>query len=70
MTLEDAKQYLLRNVMTPSGSMTLYGINILPNLRTMGLIFYTEEGKQLIFFSNDCSIISPETHRDGSVSIK
>lgn len=60
MTLEEAKHYLLRNVMTPAGSMTLYGINILPNLRAMGLIFYTDEGKQQMYFSDDCSIIPDE----------
>lgn len=60
MNLEEAKEYLLRNVMTPSGSMTLYGINILPDLKTIGLIFYTEDGKQIIYFSDDCKIIKNE----------
>ena len=57
MSLEQAKEYLLRNVMTPAGSMTLYGINILPDLKTMGLIFYNDDKKQVIYFSTDCSII-------------
>jgi len=56
MTLQEAKENLLKEVITPSGKMILYGINLLPDSDAMGLIFY-KEGKQVIFFSVDCKCV-------------
>jgi hypothetical protein len=56
MSLQEAKDNLLKNVWTPAGIKILYGINCLPNSDTIGLIFY-ENGKQVKFFSIDCEII-------------
>jgi len=55
MTFQEAKDNLSKEVNTPEGKMILYGINLLPNSETIGLIFY-KEGKQVIYFSIDCSV--------------
>lgn len=54
ITLEQAKENLLKEVYTPNGRMILYGLNLLPNSNTIGLIFYLQDGKQIIFFNEDC----------------
>lgn len=56
MTLQEAKDNLLKEVDTPDGSMILYGINLLPNSDAIGLIFYKNE-KKVMYFSIDCSVI-------------
>ncbi len=77
MNLEEAKENLLKEVITPSGKMILYGINCLPNSDGLGLIFYNET-KQQIYFSEDCEVIktlwsvreievSPEVKNDCAV---
>lgn len=53
MTLQEAKDNLLKEVNTPVGKLTLYGINLMPNSEAIGLIFYID-GKQVIYFSIDC----------------
>lgn len=55
MTLEEAKNNLLKVINTPAGKMKLYGINLLPDSNVIGLIFY-KNNKQMMFFSVDCSI--------------
>ena len=57
MTLEQAKENLLKEVKTPNGNMVLYGINLIPTSDAMGLIFYTTTGQQIMFFSIDCSVL-------------
>jgi hypothetical protein len=57
MTLQEAKDNLLKEVMTPNGKMVLYGINLLPDSDSMGLIFYTTRGQQVMFFHIDCSVL-------------
>lgn len=56
MTLQEAKDNLLKEVNTPDGIMKLYGLNLIPNSEAMGLIFY-KDGKQVIYFSVDCKVI-------------
>ena len=56
MTLQDAKDNLLKEINTPVGKLILYGINLIPDSEAMGLIFYVE-GKQVIYFSIDCTVI-------------
>ncbi len=56
MELEEIKDNLLKQVNTPDGLMTLYGINCIPNSEGIGLIFY-KDGKQVIFWSIDCSSV-------------
>ena len=57
MTLQQAKDNLLKEVDTPIGRMILYGINLLPNSEAIGLIFYKADDNQIMFFSIDCSIL-------------
>ena len=56
MTLQQAKDNLLKKVLTPDGELVLYGINLLPTSDAIGLIFYVE-GRQTMFFSVDCKIM-------------
>lgn len=53
MTLEQAKENLLKEVKTPNGNMVLYGINLIPTSDAMGLIFYMTTGQKIMFFSID-----------------
>jgi len=60
MTLEQAKDNLLKEVITPNGELILYGINLLPKDKKhesdgFGLIFYIN-GIQTIFWNIDCKI--------------
>jgi hypothetical protein len=57
MTLQEAKDNLLKEINTPVGVLTLYGINLMPDSEAMGLIFY-KDGKQVIYFSVDCTVDS------------
>ena len=60
MNLQDAKDNLQKEVRTPSGKMILYGINLLPDSEAIGLIFYGEDGQQIIFFAIDCYVYTKE----------
>lgn len=60
VTIEQAKDNLLKDVKTPKGTLILYGINLLPDdgiheSRGFGLIFYIS-GEQQIFWNTDCTI--------------
>ena len=55
ITLQEAKDRLLKEINTPVGKMVLYGINLLPDADAIGLIFY-KDGKQVVYFSVDCSV--------------
>ena len=56
MTIQEAKDNLLKEIITPDGKMILYGINLIPNSDAMGLIFY-KGNRQVMFFSIDCSVV-------------
>jgi hypothetical protein len=57
MNLQEIKDNLLNPIITPDGEMILYGINLIPNSDTIGLIFY-KDNKQVIYFSIDCKLHS------------
>ncbi len=57
MDIQQCKDSLLKWIETPVGQSILYGINLLPNSNTIGLIFYIE-GKQVIYFSIDCKPVN------------
>lgn len=69
ITLNQAKTNLLKEILTPSGPMVLYGINLLPNSDAIGLIFYDEKGKQKIFFSIDTFPMNNKENNDSSGSL-
>lgn len=57
MTLQEVKDNLLKEIMTPIGRMVLYGVNCAPHIDGMMLFFY-HTGKRIEFFSIDCSVIN------------
>ena len=61
ITIEQAKQNLLKDIETPEGILKLYGINIIPKddkyeSEGFGLIFYIA-GIQRIYWNIDCNVL-------------
>ena len=53
ITIEEAKESLGKEILTPNGRLILYGINLLPNSEGFGLITYPSNQKR-VFWNIDC----------------
>ena len=62
MNIKEAKENLLKKVMTPEGKRILYGINLLPGQDNFGLIFYPEK-LQKLYWNTDCKILEKREKR-------
>jgi hypothetical protein len=59
MTLEEAKNSLLKEIKTPDGIFILYGISLIPEKGEtgFGLITYSAKGIRDVYWNIDCEII-------------